>query len=128
MTVVNETIALAVVGLLGASVVVGTVVAVKKVEPMVSVESNRDYPPIPIKKPVASPKVDQAPPASPRIQSVSKEIMDEDPSLSKEEVIEAVEKADRLDQIEQRIDEVVVEQRKLSERIEVYISKQGPEK
>jgi hypothetical protein len=75
MTVVNETIALAVVGLLGASVVVGTVVAVKKVEPMVSVESNRDYPPIPIKKPVASPKVDQAPPASPRIQSVSKEIM-----------------------------------------------------
>ena len=129
MTVVNETIALIAVGLLGASVVVGTVVAVKKEAPTVSVEPDRNYPPIPIKKPVApSAKVDQAPPASPRVQSVSKEIMDEDPSLSKEEVIEAVEKADRLDQIEQRIDEVVVEQRKLSERIEIYISKQGPEK
>lgn len=130
MTLINETIGFAIVGLLAGSVVVGTVVAVNKSDQeKVSVESNQKPPPsvpsaIPRPKPVTAPP----PPPPAHIESISKEIMKEDPSLSKEEVVEAVEKADRLDHIEQRIDEVVVEQRKLSDRIEAIISKQGPEK
>lgn len=124
---VNETIALLVVGVLGASVVVGTMVVAKKEVP---VESNEVLQaPVPVVAPAPPPPAPismVAPPA--RIEAISKEIAKDNPSLSKDEIADAVHKANRLDVIEHRIDEVVVEQRKLSDRIESVLEKKGPEK
>lgn len=133
MAFVNETIAVTLAIILAGTLVVGSAVSIKKPEEQEAaakdvVKDNKKPLPPPPAPPPPPPSMIEPEPVSERVKRISAEIKSASPELPASEVLEAVEKADRLDRVEQRIDEVVVEQRVLNDRIENILESKGSKK